>query len=154
MERMNYISVRTTEYPQRKTGLPMLLQKMAAISKKPRSSFSDLSQITKKIYYKTTVQYLPDNMGMDIKVFEQHELCQQFYLDTSHCVTKRKHYNSKCLYDTFAELCELSGSEVKEHLIKELETNYFWYGSASSACLGMRGLTYKEWLEKLKKPHT
>ena len=61
-----------------------------ALSKEPRSNISDVLLLTKTIHMKTTVPYLPDHMGMDIKVFEASELSQQYYLDTVHCVTKHK----------------------------------------------------------------
>lgn len=49
-----------------------------------------LDNITKRIRYKSTVPYLPENQGIDIKVFENSELSIQYYLDMTHCVTKSK----------------------------------------------------------------
>ena len=113
--------------PARKIGKDshtLLPLKMAASSLQPRTEIAgignDLSNITKQINYRTFVSYLPDTHGMDIQVFDQDSLSNQYHLDTSHCVTKSKHFNNRCLYDTFAEHCTLSGVEVKKKLILEL----------------------------------
>ena len=80
---------------------------MAASSLQPRTPIigigEDLTNITKEISFRTVVSYLPDTNGMDIQVFDRDSLSEQYYLDTTHCVTKSKHFNTKCLYDTFAE---------------------------------------------------
>ena len=89
---------------------------------------------------------------MDINVFEKNSLSDQYYLDTTHCVTRYKRYNCRCLYDTFAEYCTLDGKSVKDALIKELNSKEEWYMRASSACLGMRGVSFKNWMTKLVKP--
>ena len=81
-------------------------------------------------------------------------LSDQYYLDTSHCVTKSKRFNNKCLYDTFAEYCTLTGAEVKIKLLQELKAKEEWYTKASAACLGMRSVTYSDWHKKLQKAHT
>ena len=73
------------------------------------------------------VSYLPETLGLDINVFENDPLSQQFYIDTSYSVTKRKTFNVKCLYDTFAELCELDADGVKDLLIKEIQKNKPWF---------------------------
>ena len=99
---------------------------------------------------KTIVPYLPDHLGMDIKVFEASEISQQFYLDTFHCVTKCKCFNIMCMFDTFWEYCGMTGKEVKQKLIEELDSNVRWYTMASAACLGMCGIPFIEWLKKLK----
>ena len=117
--------------------------------KKPQSDITDVLSLTKMIHMKTTVPYLPDHMGMDIKVFEASELSQQYYLDTVHCVTKRKCFNVMCMYDTFGEYCGIPGKDVKAKLIEELENNTSWYTMASAACLGMRGIQYMDWIKKL-----
>ena len=120
--------------------------------KPPSTMMTSLSNITQEIKYKTIVPYLPDTNGMDINVFENNTLSDQYYLDTTHCVTRSKWYNCRCLYDTFAEYCTLDGKSVKDELIAELKTKEGWYERASSACLGMRGITFKNWLIKLAKP--
>ena len=97
------------------------------------------------------MSYLPDTNGMDIQVFDQDSLSDQYYLDTSHCITKSKRFNNQCLYNTFAEYCTLTGVEVKSRLMEELKTREEWYIKASAACLGMRGVKYKDWLKKLEK---
>ena len=111
----------------------------------------DLTNIKKEINFRTIVSYLPDNTGMDIQVFDRDSLSDQYYLDTSHCVTKRKRFNIRCLYDTFAEYCILTGVEVKSRLINELKSKEDWYIRASAVCLGMRGIKYKGCLKKLEK---
>ena len=125
-----------------------------ALSKEPRSNISDVLSLTKTIHMKTTVPYLPDHIGMDIKVFEASELSQQYYLDTIHCVTKHKRFNVMCMYDTFREYCGLTGKDIKAKLLEELENNTQWYIMASAACLGMRGVQYTDWINKLKCPRT
>ena len=128
-----------------------LPQKMA-LSKEPQTEISDILSLTKMISMKTIVPYLPDHLGMDIKVFEASEISQQFYLDTVHCVTKRKRFNIICMFDTFGEYCGMSGKEVKQKLIDELDSNVTWYTMASAACLGMHGIPFIDWLKKLKRP--
>ena len=131
---------------------------MAASSLQPRTHIpgigEDLSNITKQIRYRSVVSYLPDTNGMDIQVFDQDSLSEQYYLDTSHCVTKSKRFNNRCLYDTFAEYCTLSGVEVKNKLNTELKEREDWYIRASAVCLGMRSLKYDEWFKKLQKVRT
>ena len=129
----------------------MLPWKMVA-EKEPCGIIGDLSHLTKVINMKSTVPYLPDTLGIDKILFEQHPLSDQYYLDMIHCVTKRKHFNVFCLYDSFAEYCDLNGKEVKARLLEELDSNIVWYTKASAACLGMRGVTYNDWLKKLKWP--
>ena len=109
-----------------------------------------LSNITNIIDYRTTVSYLPDRMGLDIRLFDSLDLSKQFYIDTIHCVTKRKAFNRDCLYDTFVEYTNLSADEVKARVIKELNDKQEWYEWAGIACLGMRGIKYDKWLKKLK----
>ena len=125
-----------------------------ALSKEPQSEIGDVLSLTKKIHMKTTIPYLPDHMGMDIKVFEASDLSQLYYLDTIHCVTKHKHFNVMYMYDTFGEYCGTPGKEIKQKLIHELETNTTWYTTASAACLGMKGIQFMDWLKKLKRPRT
>ena len=127
---------------------------MAAFGEPRSSGIHSLSGIIDKIQYKSIVQYLPDTMGLDIKAFEESEYGFQYYLDTSICVTKRKTYNRKCLYDTFSKYCDLSGDEVKAKVLYELESNSVWYTKASAACLGMRGIKFDVWLKKQACPHT
>ena len=45
-----------------------------AATAKPSTSFKELSNVTKTIYYKSTVSYLPDDMGLDIQAFENNLL--------------------------------------------------------------------------------
>ena len=125
-----------------------------ALSKEPRSNIGDVLSLTKTIHMNTTVPFLPDHMGMDIKVFEASELNQQYYLDTIHCVTKRKRFNVMCMYDTLGEYCGITGKDIKAKLLEELENNTQWYTMASAACLGMRGVQYTDWINKLKHPRT
>ena len=108
----------------------------------------------KQISYRSAVSYLPDTNGMDIQVFDQDSLSDQYYLDMSHCVTKSKRFNNRCLYDTFAEYCTLSGMDVKRKLIIELKEREDWYIKASVACLGMQSVKYEEWFKKLQKART
>ena len=125
-----------------------------ALSKEPQSKISDIQSLTKMISMNTIVPYLPDHLGMDIKVFEASEISQQFYLDTVHCVTKRKCFNIMCMFDTFGEYCGMTGKEVKQKLIEELDSNVTWYTMASAACLGMHGIPFIDWLKKLKRLRT
>ena len=125
-----------------------------SLSKEPRSEIGDVLSLTKKIHMKTTIPYLPDHMGMDIKVFEASDLSQLYYLDTIHCVTKHKHFNVMYMYDMFREYCGTPGKEIKQKLIHELETNTTWYTTASAACLGMIGIQFMDWLKNLKRPRT
>ena len=129
---------------------------MVATVEPPSTSSTnvDLTSVTKDIYYKGTVSYLSDTMGMDILAFQNNTLCQQFYIDTSHCVTKHKTYNVKCLYETFAEYCDMIASEVKDRLIKEIKIHIRWFMKASTASLGMRGISFDAWFKKHKKPRT
>ena len=127
---------------------------MAANKEPGTSEIGDLSSLTKTIHYKSTVQYLPDSNGVDLKVFDNSELSDQFYLDTKHVVTKRKTFNVKCLYDTFADYCELQPYQVKEKMLDEIRTNWRWYKKASLVCLGMRQLEFDAWLKRLEKPRT
>ena len=62
---------------------------MAASTEPSTSEIGDLTSLMKKIHYKSTVQYLPDTHGVDLKLFDSNELSHQYYLDTSHVVTKR-----------------------------------------------------------------
>ena len=109
-----------------------------------------LSSITNIVDFRTTVSYLPDRMGLDIRLFYSLELSKQFYIDTIHCVTKRKAFNRNCLYDTFAEYTNLRADEVKARLIHELSDKQEWYEQSGIACLGMQGIKYDKWLKKLK----
>ena len=109
-----------------------------AATAKPSTSFKELSNVNKTIYYKSMVSYLPDDMGLDIQVFENNPLSMKFYIDTGYCVIKRKTYNLKCLYDTFAEYCNLDAGGVKNLLIKEIGKNLSWFIRASAASLGMQ----------------
>ena len=93
-------------------------------------------------------------MGLDIPAFERDPLNLQFYIDTVHCVTRRKRYNSQCLYDTFTEYCDMDGVDVKKTLLKALEKDKIWFTHASAACLGMRGVSYVNWVSKLERPRT
>ena len=126
---------------------------MAAIQQ-PRTPFSSLSDVTQQIFYKSMVSYLPTDMGKDIASFNLDPLNEQFYIDTGYCVTKRKTYNCRCLYDTFAEYCDMDGKQVKEALLKFLEKENSWFVRASAACLGMRSINFTKWLQKLKNPRT
>ena len=132
----------------------MLPRKMVAFGEPQSTAISNLSGIIDKIQYKSMVQYLPDSMGLDIKDFEESEYGFQYYLDTLMCVTKRKTYNRKCLYDTFSKYCDLTGDEVKAKVLQELETNSFWYTKASATCLGMQGIKFETWLKKQAHPCT
>ena len=125
-----------------------------AATAKPLSGFSDLNTVTCKIYYKSTVSYLPESMGGAIMAFKNDPLSQQFYKDTGYCVTKQKTFNVKCLYDTFAELCELDADSAKDLLIKEIHENKAWFIKLCTACLGMRMVTFEAWYKKLQKPRT
>ena len=131
---------------------------MAASSLQQRTPIvgigEDLTNITKKISFRMVVSYLLDTNEMDIQVFDRDSLSEQYYLDTTHCVTKSKHFNTKCLYDTFAEYCTLTGVEVKRRLLSELKSKEEWYVKASAACLGMHGIRYTDWLKKLEKART
>ena len=145
-------------YPQITVGEAVqhvLPHKMAASQGKPSTTVTtSLSRITKNIQYKAIVPYLPDTNGMDINVFENNTLSDQYYLDMTHCVTRSKRFNCKCLYDTFANYCMLDGKEVKKALVSELKSKEVWYERAGSACLGMRGVTFKNWLAKLERLRT
>ena len=44
--------------------------------------------------------------------------------------------------------------EMKAKVIKEIETYSAWFKDAGTCSLGMRGITFEAWLEKLKKPRT
>ena len=131
---------------------------MAASSLQPQTYSAgiceDLTNITKEINFRSIVSYLLDSNDMDIQVFDQGSLSDQYYLDTSHCVTKSKCFNSKCLYNTFAEYCMLTGAEVKIKLLHKLKTREEWYIKASTACLGMRRVAYSDWYKKLQKACT
>ena len=95
------------------------------------------------------VSYLPDRMGLDIKLFDTLDISKQFYIDTVHCVTKRKAFNRNCLYDTFAECSNISADQVKALLLKELSDNQEWYERVGIACLGMREIKFNKWLKTL-----
>ena len=58
------------------------------------------------------------------------------------------------MYDTFGEYCSIPGKDVKAQLIEELENNIHWYTMAIAACLGMRGIQFTDWFNKLKRPRT
>ena len=100
------------------------------------------------------VQYLPDTHGVDLRQFDNDELSFQYYLDTSHVVTKRKTYNVKCLYDTFSEYCELTPQEVKKRMLCVIKEHHSWFKKASTACLGMRQISFENWLKRLERPRT
>ena len=116
----------------------------------PQTEISDIQSLTKTISMKTIVLFLPDHLRMDIKVFEASEISQQFYLDTVHCITKCKRFNIMCMFDTFGEYCGMSGKEVKQRLLEELDSYVTWYTMVSAACLGMCGVPFTDWLKKLK----
>ena len=107
-----------------------------------------------KIEYKSDIGYIPDTNGVDINAFNQGNLSDMYYLDTVHCVTKRKTYNRKCMYDIFGEYSNMTGDEVKAKLITELSENKEWYRMAGTCPLGMRGVGFDQWLKKLEKPRT
>ena len=127
---------------------------MAASSEPSTSNIGDLTSILKIITYKSTVQYLPDTHGVDLRQFDSDSLSQQYYLDTSHVVTKRKTYNVMCLYETFAEYCELTPQEVKQRMLCEIKKHRNWFKKAGMVCLGMRQTDFEHWLKKLEKPRT
>ena len=114
------------------------------------SANQDLSNITNVVYYRTTVSYLPDRMGLDIKLFETMDISKQFYIDTGYCVTRKKTFNRIGLYDTFVEYTNLTADQVKASVLKELSDNQDWYERAGIACLGMRGIKFDKWFKKLK----
>ena len=132
----------------------MLPRKMVATAEPGTNVRDHVDNVTKKIHYKSTVTYLPDNCGMDIQAFENSELAIQYYLDTSHCVLKSKKFNCKCLYDMFSEYCDWKSTQVKKELLSEIKTNRQWYQKASTVCLGMRDMTYNEWLKHISKART
>ena len=125
-----------------------------AVSTSTSIDAMNITGLTKRIDYKTMIPYLPDHLGMDIRLFDVDLLKDQFYLDTAYCVIKRKTFNTKCLYDTFTEYTDLDCDQVKSMLINELTFNSEWYKEAGVASLGMRGIQYQEFLNKLKKKRT
>ena len=114
----------------------------------------ELVGLINRVEYKTHISYLPDSQGMDIKSFDNSSLQDMYYLDTLNCVTKSKRYNRKCLFDTFGSICDLTGDEMKERVIKEIETYRTWFKDAGTCALGMRGIMFDAWLTKLKRPQT
>ena len=67
---------------------------MASLDHEPRLSIAEeLVNMINKIEYKSDIGYIPDTNGVDINVFNQGNLSEMYYLDTVHCVTKRKTYN-------------------------------------------------------------
>ena len=128
---------------------------MALTQNKPRSSVAEhLDDIVQRIRYKSTIGYIPETQGVDINVFNQGSLQEMYYLDTTHCATKRKTYNRKCLYDTFGEYANMTSDQVKSRVINEIKTNPDWYCTAGTCPLGMRGLKFEQWLAKLERPRT
>ena len=126
---------------------------MASLNHEPRISIAEeLVNMINKIEYKSDIGYIPDTNGVDINAFNQGNLSDMYYLDTVHCVTKRKTYNRKCMYDIFGEYSNMSADEVKAKLIAELSENKEWYRMAGTCPLGMRGVRFDQWLKRLEKP--
>ena len=125
---------------------------MASTSDQSLLSNANLSSITSKIEYKEYIPYLPDTLGVHINIFNTSSLSEMYYLDTSHVVTKTKRLNCKCLYDTFGEYVDLPGTKMKELAVAEIKQNRALYNRVGRCSLGMCGMNFKKWLDKLPKP--
>ena len=111
-----------------------------------------LSPIMETVNYEETVCYLPETSAMDIKAFDSSDLSDMYWMDTRHCIMKRKRYNRNNLYSIFGEYVDLPPDEIKKMLISEIKSKPDWYSRAGMVCLGMRNTSFEKWLEKLQRP--
>ena len=125
-----------------------------AASDENRDIDNELNAMTTRLEYVSQISVLNEQSAYDLRLYNDSEISKQFWLDTKHVVTARKTYNRKCLYDIFGELTDMSGDEVKQLLLEELNGNKEWYSDAGTVSLGMRGVKFGTWLKKLSKPRT
>ena len=113
-------------------------------------------ELTQKLDYTNDVQYLSEICACDATLFEQSELRQMYTLDTSMCVIGKgkKKYNPMNLYDIFASYTNKTGSEIKDLVLQEISENKHWYQQAGHVSLGMRGVTFDDWLKQLRYKKT
>ena len=79
------------------------------------------------VNYEDTVCYLPETWAMDIKAFDSSDLSDMYWMDTGHCITKRKRYNRHNLYSIFGEYANLCSDNIKQKLIEEIKSKPDWY---------------------------
>ena len=115
-----------------------------------------IMDLTKRLDYTNDVQYLSEICACDATLFEQSELKQMYILDTSMCVIgkRKKKYNPMNLYDIFAAYTNKTGMEIKDLVLQEISENKHWYRQASHVLLGMRGITFDDWLKQLRYKKT
>ena len=66
----------------------------------------------------------------------------------------KKKYNPMNLYDIFASYTNKTGSEIKDLVLQEITENKHWYRKAGHISLGMRGVTFNNWLKQLRYKKT
>ena len=115
-----------------------------------------ISELTRRLYYTSDVQYIGETYACDATLFDLSELGQMYWLDTSTCVLgkRKKKYNPMNLYEIFASYMNKTSVEIEELVLKEISENTHWYRHAGHVCLGMRGMTFDEWLKQLKYKRT
>ena len=114
----------------------------------------NVESFTDRVDYVSTIGALTEEYAMDIKAFDNSELSQQYWLDTSHCITKTKRYNRRNLYSIFGSYNNMTEEEVKHKVIMEINEHTEWYDTASSVALTMKGINFKKWLCQLVKQRT
>ena len=113
-------------------------------------------ELTQKLDYTNDVQYLSELCACDATLFEQSELGQMYTLDISTCVIgkRKKKYNPMNLYDILVSYTNKTGSEIKDLVFQEISGNKHWYRQAGHVSLGMRGITFNDWLKQLQYKKT
>ena len=114
----------------------------------------NIESFTGRVDYVSIIGALTEEYAMDIKAFDNSELSQQYWLDTSHCITKTKRYNRKNLYSIIGSYSNMTEDEVKHKVIMEINEHAEWYDMASSVALTMKGINFKKWLCQLVKHRT
>ena len=94
----------------------------------------------KHVEYTSMIRYLAEIEACDSSVFNESELGQMFYLDTTHCVIgkRKKKYNSFNIYDIFGSYIGKPSQHVKDLMLTELSSNEVWYTKAGHITCGMR----------------
>ena len=92
----------------------------------------------RRLDYTNDIQYL-ELCVCDATLFEESELGEMYFLDMSKCVIgkRKKKYNPMNLYDIFASYTDISGTEVKDLVLKEIHDNIHWYRRVGHVPLGM-----------------
>ena len=85
-------------------------------------------------------------------MFDQSELGQMFYLDTTHCVrgNRKKKYNIYNVYAIFGACMNKSPETLKNLMLNEIKTCKHWYILAGQIVYGMRSMNFDKWFKSIK----